>query len=241
MNHITRIVRLNFANRWTIVGLPSLIMAFVFLVNLVIWAILVSSLSGESRAQALHGTGFSGSTFYIFVYLLVLAIQVVNITFPVALGFGATRRDFYLGSALTWVILSLGYGGALTVLSFIEQATGGWGFGGHMFTAVYFGEGPWYQRLFIFAGGLLFFFFIGTAAATVFVRWRAIGLTVLGAGFLLVVLLAVAAVTLTDSWAAIGNGLANAGTVGIVGWLMVPTLVAAILGFLVLSRATPKS
>lgn len=74
--------------------------------------------------------------------MMVVAIQVLNLTFPFALGYGVARRDFYLGTTLSFVMLSVGYGALLTVLGYIEEATGGWGLGGKLFTAIYFSDGP---------------------------------------------------------------------------------------------------
>jgi hypothetical protein len=239
-NHILRVVRLHFVNKWTTIGLPWLIMAFIFVVNLAIWLIIAGSTSGKDRSDALTGTQYGGAAFYIFVYMLVVAIQAVNITFPFALGYGVTRRDFSLGTALTFVILSVLYGVGLTILSFVEQATHGWGVGGHMFTAVYFGSGPWYERLFVFTVGMLFVFFIGSVAATVFVRWKANGLVALAAIIIVIAVIAVGIITLSQSWPAVGHALASAGSVGIVAWLLVPTIIAGFAGYAVLSRATPR-
>ncbi len=238
--HILRVARLHFVNKWTTIGVPWLVLTFIFVVNLALWAIIAASTSGKDLADFSNGLQYSGSSFYIFVYMLIVAIQAVTRTFPFALGYGVTRRDFYLGTSLAFAMLSVFYGAALTVLSFIEQATHGWGFGGHMFTAIYFGHGPWFQRFFVFTVGMLFFFFVGAAASTVYVRWRANGLLVLGGVFALVVVAAIGLITLSQSWPAVGSWLASAGPVGIVAWLLVPTVVAAIAGFFVLRRATPR-
>jgi hypothetical protein len=240
-SHILRVARLHFVNKRTTIVVPWLVLAFIFLVNLTIWAIIVASTSGQDRADATNGTQFSGGSFYIFVYMLVVAIQAVNITFPFALGYGVTRRDFYLGTSLAFLVISVVYGAALTILSFIEQATHGWGLGGHLFTAVYFGNGPWFERFFVFTVGMLFFVFVGVAASTVFVRWRANGLVVLAAIIVVIVVGVIGLITLTNSWPGVGSWFAHAGSVGIVAWSLVPTVIAAVAGFLVLRRATPRS
>ena len=70
-----------------------------------------------------------------------MSAQAVNAAFPLALGWGATRRAFSLGSGLLWVALSALYAAGYTLLGLVEELTGGWGLGGRMFTAVYFGDG----------------------------------------------------------------------------------------------------
>lgn len=238
---IMNVVRLHFANPWTTIILPWIILGVIFGANLVIWA-LISTMAntGGNDADLRDGVQYSGSNFFIFIYMLVVAIQAISITFPFALGYGVTRRDFYLGSALTFVILSAAYSAALTILSMIEDATNGWGLGGRMFTTGYFGENP-AQRLLIFFLGLLFFFFVGTAAAAVWVRWKATGLTAFFIGIGLATIAVVALITLTGSWSAVGAFFATAGLIGSVLWSLVITAIAGVTGWMILRRATPRA
>jgi hypothetical protein len=177
-SRILSVFKLQFVNRWTTVWIPLLILGAILLMNIAIWALILGNLSADAdRAEVQEGFQYSGASSFIFIYLFVVAVQAMNLTFPFAQGFSATRRDYYLGTSLAFAAYSLGYGALLTVLSFLEEWTGGWGLGGRMFTAVYFSDGPWYERLFVFAGAVLFFFMVGVAFATVYVRWKAAGLT----------------------------------------------------------------
>ncbi len=240
-SHVWRIVKLHFVNKWTALGIPWLVMTFIFLVNLSIWVIIAATSSGQDRVDAQQGLTYTGAGFYIFVYMLIMALQAINNTFPFALGFGVTRREFSFGTAIAFALLAVGYGAALTLLSYIEQWTNGWGLGGHMFTAIYFSTGPWFARLFVFAGAMLFFFFIGALAASVFVRWRSNGLLVLGAAIALVALGLGALATLTSAWGAVGRWFLDSGSIGIVAWMLVAAVIAAVAGYFVLGRATPRS
>jgi hypothetical protein len=168
--------------------LPWIVLGIVFpanpanpanLANLAIRLIVFWSTRGTAGCgEVTAGIRFSGSSFCIFIYTLIVAIQVINVTFPFALGDGATRRGCFLGIALNFAVLSLIYSTALPVLSIIEELTNGWGLGGRMFTAVYFGH-TWPVRFFINFVGLLFFFFMGALFASVYVRWKAYGLVAL--------------------------------------------------------------
>lgn len=109
-----------------------------------------------------------------------------------------------------------------------------------MFTAVYFSHGAWYERLFVFFAAFAFFFFIGAVCATIWVRWKTTGLLIFGAVVVIVVLAGVALLSLTQSWATAGTAFLAAGPVGVLAWLLIPTAVAAVLGFFVLRKATPK-
>jgi hypothetical protein len=238
---IWAVVKLNLANPWTAIWFPWIILGVIFTVNYAIWIIIARATSGEDRADATEGMSYSGASLFIFVYMMVVAVQTVNLTFPFALGYGVTRRDFYLGSALTFVLLAAMYSIGLGTLSVIEQATNGWGLGGRMFTAIYFGDGPWFERLWIFFVTFLFFLFVGAVAAAIYVRWKSNGIITffLGLGVLLVGLAAL--FTFTETWHLVGEFFARWGVLGAYTWSLVLTAIAAIAGFFVLRRATPKN
>ena len=46
---------------------------------------------------------------------------------------------------------------------------------------------------------------------------------------------------LHGSWPAVGEWFAAMGPIGVVAWLLVPTALAAVAGYFILRRATPKS
>jgi hypothetical protein len=241
-NRILAIVRLHFVNPATTITVPWLILGFIFVVNLAIWAIIFSSVSDQQdRADAQEGLNWSGASFYIFVYMTIVAIQAINLTFPFAQGYSVTRRDFYLGTSIAFVLLSAMYAAGLTVLSLIEDATDGWGLGGHMFTSVYFGVGEWYVRFGLFFTIFVFFFFLGAVFAAVYVRWRANGMIALWAAITLAIVALVALVTFTDSWPAVGTWFVETGVNGVILWTLLPTAIAAVTGYFVLRRATPRN
>jgi len=243
ISRITRIVKLNLTNPWTTIIMPWIIILAIFALSWGIWLIVFTNIDPADMENASEGMQWSGASTWIFVYMMVIAVQAMNLTFPLALGYGVTRRDFYLGSSLTFVLLSVMYAVGLTILAGLEEATNGWGVGGRMFTATYFG-GPqleWWTRLPIFFFILLFFFFVGAAVATVYVRWKANGLV---AFFIILGLLlvgAVALLTYTGTWGLVGEFFVTNQALGVAAWLLVPTALAGIAGFFVLRRATPRS
>lgn len=238
---IMNVVRLNVANPWTAIIWPWIILGIIFVANLTIWFLILSATPESEHADIREGLQFSGASAYFFVYMMIVAVQSMNSTFPFALGYGVTRRDFYLGSALTFVLLSAVYAAGMTVLALLEEATGGWGLGGRMFTAVYFGSGGPLERLWVFFCLFMFFFFIGAALATVYVRWKAPGMIIFFAtlGFLLIG--AGAVIVFTDGWAAIGAFFAAAGFVGSYTASLTIAAIAGIAGYFILQRATPRS
>jgi hypothetical protein len=234
---ILAVARLHLVNRAQILYTPLIVLAGIFLVNLSIWWIIIA-LSGK---HATHHLGYSGAVSYIFIYMMVVAVQAIARTFPFSLGYGVTRRDFYLGSAAAFVLLSIFFAAVLTIMSSIEVATGGWGVQGRMFAPLYFTNPSWLIRFVMYLLVFLFFLFIGSAAASAFVRWRALGLTVFF-GAITVVLVGLAALlTITNSWVGFADILFAGGPFGVVLWTLVPTAIAAVAGFFLLRRATPKN
>lgn len=234
---IVNVLKLNLVNPWTTITFPWIILAIVFALNLSIWGILAYSVGIENIQNGLQ---YSGATSWIFVYMTVVAVQAVNLTFPFAQGYGVTRRDFWFGTSINFVLLSIMYSVGMTIASLIEEATGGWGFGGRMFTAIYFGEN-WMQRLFIFFALFMFFFFLGAAIAAVYVRWKATGVTLFFAALGLLIVGGGALLTFTGSWSIVGNFFAGAGLVGSFAWSLVISAIAWVAGLLLIRRATPKS
>lgn len=240
LKRITNVTRLHFANPWTTLGLPWIILGVIFLGSLTIWWLIYSALSPAERVGALNGTEFGGSSTFIFIYMMVVAIQAISITFPFALGYGVTRRDYYLGSSLAFIVLAVIYTAGLTILAAIEKATNGWGMGASMFAPTFFGDSA-LARIYVEFVLLLFFLFFGAAIATVWVRWKATGVVVffIVVGALLVGLVVLA--TFTNSWIAVGEHLVSLGVLGVASWSLLLTAISAIAGFLLLRRATPRN
>ncbi|GHD82338.1 hypothetical protein CLV85_2474 [Salinibacterium amurskyense] len=240
IKRITSVAKLHFANPWTTLGLPWIILGVIFVGMLTIWWLIYSAIDPADRAGALEGTQFSGSSFFIYIYMMVVAIQAISITFPFALGYGVTRRDYYLGSALAFVVLAVIYTAGLTLISAAETMTDGWGMGVTIFAPVYFGAGI-AERIFVQLVAFLFFLFFGSAIAAVWVRWKATGVTMffIVVAALLVGLIALA--TFTDSWSAVGATLVDLGVLGVAAWSLVLTAISAVAGFTLLRRATPRN
>lgn len=240
------VVRLHLANPFTILGTPLIILGAIYAVNLVIWWVIAVSIAGsggDTVRDVSEGMQYSGATLWIFVYMMVVAVQAMNLTFPFAMGFGVTRRDFYLGSSIAFVLLSAFYSIVFSIMSALETATDGWGLGGRMFSAIYFGgpETPWALQLFYVFALFLFFFFVGAAVAAMYVRWKQRGLI----GFFLasgaLILGSAVLITQTQSWGRIGQFFATLGFTGSYAASLVVTALAGLTGYLIMRRAAPRS
>lgn len=238
---ILNVTRLHLTNRFSIIVLPLLILAFIFLVNYIIWWLLFDAVGVGDQQDAVDGIQFSGASSFIFVYMLVVAVQAVNLTFPFALGYSVTRRDFYLGTGVAFALLSVFYAAIMTVMAVLERLTGGWGLGGSMFNVIYFREENPILQFVLFLLAFLFFFFIGAATASVYVRWRANGMYVFFACLTLIVVGLVALTTFVGGWPTVGSWFVSNGALGVAAWSLVPTIIAAITGFSLIRRATPNN
>src|SRR5690606_9981480 len=92
LQRILNVTRLHLTNKFPMMVLPLLILGFIFLVNLVIWWLIFTAVGDADAADASQGMQFSGASTFIFVYMMVVAVQAVNLTFPFALGYSVTRR-----------------------------------------------------------------------------------------------------------------------------------------------------
>ncbi|QEE61785.1 ABC transporter permease [Salinibacterium sp. dk2585] len=241
LQRIVNVAKLHLTARFALLVLPWLILAMIFVANLAIWLLIRTAAGDEAMSEAGDGMQFSGASTFIFVYMMVVAVQAVNATFPFALGFGVTRRDFYLGSSLVFVALSAYFAAGLTFLNWVERSTNGWGLGGRMFDVVYFSTENLLTQFLQFFLVFLFFFFIGAATASVYVRWKSYGMIVFFIVLSFALIGAAAAITLTESWGAVGEWFVSNGPFGVALWLLVPTVLSALAGFRLLRRATPRN
>ncbi|GHF06889.1 ABC transporter permease [Pseudolysinimonas yzui] len=241
---IGNVVRLHLANPFTIIGTPVIVLGLIFAVNWMIWWIVRTAAPSDpqSVADVADGLQYSGATLWIFVYMMVVAIMAMNLTFSFALGFGSTRRDFLLGSGLTFVGLAAIYAVAYILLAALETWTGGWGVGGTMFNSFYFGvDSPWWLRLFHVFALFLFFLAAGSAFGSMYVRWKARGLIVFFSVVSILIMGAVALVTVSDSWPAVGEFFEVAGFTGSYALSLVLSAIAGAAAYLILRRATPRN
>lgn len=241
LQRILNVTRLHLTNPFPILVLPWLILGIIFIANVAIWVLIRTAAGDEAMQDAGEGMQFSGASTFIFVYMTIVAVQAMNATFSFALGYGVTRRDFYLGSSLVFALLSAYYAAGLTILNVVERATGGWGLGGRMFDVVYFSTENAATQFLQFFLLFAFFFFVGAALGSVYVRWKTLGMIVFFSVLGFAVIGIVAVITLSENWPAVGEWFVDNGPLGVALWLLVPTVLSGIAGFFLLRKATPRN
>lgn len=235
-NEIWRIVRLHAVNPSIFFLVPAMVLGGAWVITMVIALILLGS------GVPMENTGFEYSWAVLSPqwYLVVVGVQAVSYTFPFALGFGATRRDYWLGTGLMFVLASLLYAVVIATLLVIERATGGWGIGAGMFDALWYVGADWFTAFYTTFALQLLVLFIGAGVTTVFMRWRMKGMLTLASAGMALILGIIALLTFTESWGSLGEWLASIGLVGVFTLLLVKALAWGVAGFLVIRRATPR-
>ncbi len=152
VGRILNVVRLHLANPWTTIILPWMILGVIFVAQP---RDLVLDLRGRdarrTRANVARGCSTAARRRYIFVYMMVVAMQAINRHVPVR---ARLRRDPPRLLARHRADLRAALGdvrvGSHDPVGRSSSATDGWGLGGRMFTPIYFGDDAGRQRLFIF-------------------------------------------------------------------------------------------
>lgn len=235
-NEIWRIVRLHTVNPSIFFLVPAMILGGAWAVTMVVALILM----GAGVPSENTSFEYSWAVLSPQWYLIVVGVQAVSYTFPFALGFGATRRDYWIGTGVMFVIASVVFAVAIATLMLIERATGGWGIGAGMFDALWYVGADWFTAFYTTFALQLLVLFIGAGVTTVFMRWRMRGMMIALFGGVAVILAIIAALTFSESWESLGAWLASIGVVGVFTLVLVKALAWAVAGFFVIRRATPR-
>ncbi|WP_062069265.1 hypothetical protein [Demequina sediminicola] len=231
--------RLHVANPYPTLVVPWAITAVIFGLNIAIAQMVVSAAGGTSNLDA-DAFQYNGGITWIVVFMLVVGVQAMSLTFPFALGFGVTRKDFYWGSTLYFVGLSVLYATGLTLLSWLERATDGWGIDMAFFQPWGLMENPLSTVWLLYATSLLGAFFVGAATSAVWVRWRAIGMYVFFSALAIIVVGAGWLITSTNSWAKVGEFFTSTSIEALALWSLPFTGIVALVGYTLIRRATSR-
>ena len=227
MKTLVNVARYHLADRVTYLALPWGILAFSFLINVLI----------SGRLPSPQGD-YTGGLLTIYAYLLVCGALSMTRALPFGLMLGVSRRVYYLGTALLIVALGAVWGLGLTVLQAAERATGGWGVGLHFFRVAWIMDGPWYQTWLTSFVLLVLFFWYGMWYGLVYRRWNVVGLVAFIAAQLLVAVVAIVTVSTMHNWAAVGHFFATITAPALIGVLAALAVALGLGGFTTIRRVT---
>ncbi|MGI8446070.1 MAG: hypothetical protein ACR2MP_02565 [Streptosporangiaceae bacterium] len=228
MNTLVNVARYHLVDRMIFVAMPWGIMAFSFLVNVVVSATVPTGPHGID----------TGGLATIYIFLLGCGALIMTRSLPFGLMLGISRRSYYLGTTLLVVALGVVYGLGLTLLQAVERATGGWGLSLHFFRIPWIMDGPWYQTWLTSFVLLVAFFLYGMWYGLVFRRWNLPGLVTFIAAQILVALLVVVAVSITHDWSAFGHFFTTVTALALTGVLAVVAAAMGLGGLTTIRRVT---
>jgi hypothetical protein len=237
-HEVWRIVRLHAVTPSVFFGIPWIILGGAWLVMIVIGVIAAGA--GADTEKMGEGMRYSWAVLSPQWYLAVVGVQAIGMTLSFALGFGTTRRDFWLGTSVMFGIVSVLNAIAIATLVQIEKATNGWWLNIAMFDALWYGQDGWLVDFYTTLALELFVLFIGASVTTVYLRWRMRGMLILASSAVALVLAVVAIATFTESWPAILEWFAGVGVVGAFTIVLGFAAFFAVGGYLVIRRATPR-
>ncbi|MCV2395359.1 hypothetical protein OEB99_13665 [Actinotalea sp. M2MS4P-6] len=233
-------VRLHVANPWPTLILPWFIFAAIFGLNLAIWQIISIAAGGTQNLDA-DAFDYNGGVTWVLFFLVAMAVQAMSLTFRFALGLGMTRRDYYVGTVAYLAGLAAMYAVGIAVLAQVERATDGWGLGGRFFAPWFLADLPAWQLWYLNAAVGLMLAMIGTVVATMWVRWKALGLYTFFGAFAVILVATGWSLTVSESWGSLGRYLTTHEPAAIVSWTLPVSLLCGLLGFAILRRATPRA
>lgn len=235
---IATTVRIHIANPWTTIITPWLILFGVFALNYAIWRIVLIAAGGDPLPDDAFKN--NGGVSWVLFYMVVVAVQAMNQTFNFVVGLGATRRDYFLGTAVLFVLLSLMYGVGIAALSEVERLTNGWGVNGAFFAPGPFGSMPLWEFATFYALAMAFAMFVGSAVGAMFVRWGANGIITFFAAFALLIIGALFVIAKTNAWAQVGHFFTNHSMLELALFSLPLTVISGLAGYAIMRRATPK-
>jgi len=107
MTALVKVARLHLVDRFSYTWLVWGVLAFTFVINLAIFAVVpLSQPSGN----------FTGALVTIYIFMIVIGVQAATRFLPFALTLGVSRRTYYLGTVLLVVTLCALYAAILTAL-----------------------------------------------------------------------------------------------------------------------------
>lgn len=226
MSRAVAVMKMHLVDRLTLVVLPLGILASSFVINLVIWL----PIEPDGRR-----TGGAAST---FVFVLAAAVFAVVRGLPFALGMGASRRSFAIGTALTGGVLAVGFATLYVMLAGLESLTHGWWLHGVFFDFAWFDRSAWPARWLMLVAAFSASWLLGTALAAVWPRWGMPALVV-GGPALIVVGGGLAALTTWRAWwDGVGSWFAGLTPLTSTLWLVVACLALAAATWGSLRRTT---
>ncbi len=231
MNRILATARVQLAAWPSTLGLPWLVLGISFVINLVLVGVLEAPPENDNT---------TGGLLALYIFMFIAYLLTMTQYFPMILGMSVTRRTFYLATCLLILAQALVYAAVVTLLGFVENATGGWGVSLSFFELGFLDQDNVLLQLLAYAVPLLLMSFLGLFFGTTFKRWGSTGMFTLAIAALIVFGGLAVLVTWLRWWGSVGAWFVDQSSLSLLaGWPALLALVLAAVNFLMLRRATP--
>jgi hypothetical protein len=225
MNRVNQVVKLQLINKKLWFTIPWVILGVNFLINYVI----ALSLNTEETMN-------TGSISSIYIYTFVAGTLTLKETFPFAIGLSIRRKDYFIGTALTVLLVNIVSSLGLGLLSAFEGATNGWGVNLHLFKIGIFNDISFLGMLGIHFSILIHAYFLGFAISSLHRRWGSIAMYTFFTASLVMGTVASYAMTHFGKWTDLGNWLANH-YLELFWWMIPLVVIYSIVSYGLLRRA----
>lgn len=225
MKRIAGVINTHFLGKW-LLALGWLIALPSFLVNFTI-AVMVN------HEQAFYVGGFC--TIYLTTF--ITGITSFTQTFPFALGFSASRRDYFIGTAGTYTFVSAVSAALLVVMTLVEKQLGGWGQHFYFFSLPWLNDGTAWQQFFVSFVMLEFLYFLGFMIGAMYQRFGTRGPLLFSSAVMVLSTAAVLLATLYGWWHPMWNWLVRHTAAQLAWWFLALAVIQASAAYTMLRRA----
>jgi hypothetical protein len=229
VSNIVKVARLHLVDRFGYTWLVWGVLAFTFLVNLLLFAVIGPTESDGS---------YTGALVSIYIFMIIIGVQAAVRFLPFALTLGVSRRTYYLGTIALIVGLNAVNAVLLTLLWWLELATHGWGIQLHFFQVPWILWGPWYQVLITNFVLLSLTMLVGLWFGLIYRRFALIGTLIFSGALALIIVGTVLIITWRQWWPQVGQFLGGLDMLSASGLIAVVAVVAALGGYGTIRRIT---
>lgn len=228
MNSMTGIIKMHSRDKWLWLITPWIILLFSFFVNIVIAFFL-------DKPKPIY----TGGLVSIFIYMMITGIIILMQTFPFALGLSIRRTDYFFGTSLMAILISVAFALVLFLLSIIEsKLTGGWGLQMHYFHLPYLNDGTAVEQLLVYFMLMIHMFYLGFILSSIFRRFGRSGLFVFAAVMFIISSVCVLLLTYNQWWGNLFTWFAGHTAFELALWSMPLTALYVIVSYLLLRKST---
>jgi hypothetical protein len=228
LNRALAVAHMHLVDRVTLFVMPFAICGSAFVINIVLWTFVPVDGRNTGAASSLH------------FFVLAAAILAVLRGLPFALGMGASRRAFVLGTGLTGLVLAGVMGSAWAVLRRIEELSNGWGLHGHFFDFPWMHESSWFVVWIMMMLSIGACFAVGALVASVWARFGMSSLVIGGPVAILVFGGLGVLTSVQHWWGNVWSWFGDRTPLSVTGWLVLLVLVLTGLTWTTLRRVTAR-